>query len=116
MGRKKSKAAKIVDVITGNDEVESGPPAKELGGDWWVKMPLREFKDTIKTLTEPQLTVLLAAVREKVRELTLRQYVEDLPLEGQKKAGRLAPLYRGCVEAILTQIHGIAKPNDVAQG
>ncbi len=106
MGRKKSKAAKIVDVITGNDEANEAPAPKP-GLEWWAKMPVRDFKEAIKTLKYSELATLLVSVQAAVRAVTLKQYVEDMSLEDQKVAARRAPVYRGCCEAVMARMHAM---------
>jgi hypothetical protein len=118
---RKSKAAKIVDVITGKDEGASEPESKLPETPWWAKMTVSEFKDALRRLPQettsiPELTVLLATMRQAVRDVTLRQSVEDMTLDEQKIAGRRAPIYRGCVEAVLTKLHSIPKPNGALKG
>lgn len=108
MGRKKKQK---IDTTPAQAESPTPPPADKLGHEWWTKMPLREFKNTITSLTYEECVVLLETIRQSVREVTLRAHVEDMTPEQQKRAGRLAPIHRGCAEAVLVKIHAFQRPN-----
>lgn len=114
MGRK-SRVAKAIAALTEPEapEAQQTPTAES---QWWTKLTLRQFKDTIANLDRGELEILLGTIQAAKRKVILRQHVEDLPLEGQKAAARIAPIHGGCAEAVLTRMHSIPKENKPLAG
>lgn len=105
MSRKKSRIVKVAEILTGQDAAETETPAA-LAGQWWTTITMRQFKDTIAQMTPSQCMILVAVIRQAVRETTLRPHTENMTLEQQKIAPRMAAIHRGCTEALLSRIHG----------
>lgn len=77
---------------------------------WWIKATTAAFKAQLAQMSYEELHVLAELVRGDLRKCTLRPHVEELSLEDQKLAPRLAALHRGRLEAVLARIHSIPRP------